>query len=277
VPGHYEVGRSSMEHNCKPTRHFKHHSSLAARGVVHPHMDCMDRTAIGDPGMYKPYEGHELYDRARFTLNRDRKGFNSTLERSLNVKIYGDEVPGPGAYRVAHATGNVRSIDGNVSVFRSTSLQRPSSGDGDRMGPGSYEPNMNSIFANVRDSGASMRSRAREPRLAPDASGHPDFPTSDKNVDVGPGTYDSDMLSVTHQLRESMRRQSATKPGFGTVSPQRALPFEFSRSWSSPDPGAYQPTVWTGRRLGAGAARKVAKGQGSTPRSARNGSKSARV
>ncbi len=292
APGHYEVGRSSMEQHCKPTRHFKHHAGLAARGVVHPHMDCMDRTQIGDPGAYTPYRGmynpcREMFDNACFTLNRDRKGFNSSSVRALNVKVYGDKVPGPGAYRPGHARGNVKSIDANESVFRSTSLQRPSSGDGDRTGPGTYDPKMSSVFANIRDSGVSMRSAAAEQRLAPDASGHPDHPTSDKNVNVGPGTYEPDTLSVAAQLRESMRRQSKTKPGFGTVAPQRALPFEYSRSWTSPDPGAYQPTVWTGARVGtsvrakaiAEQARPAAKKRGATRAAAASasGAHSARV
>jgi len=273
APGSYEVGRSSMERHCKPTRQYKHHAGLAARGVVHPTPWCMDKTQIGDPGSYNPGKGRDMYDTARFTLNRDRKAFNSSLIRALNVKIYGDSVPGPGAYHTAkgYNSGNVRSIPASESAFRSTTPQRPTSGDGDYAGPGAYDPNMQSVFANVRDSGVSFRSTTKEQRLPPDASGHPDHPTCDKNVNVGPGTYESDMLSVTHQLRESIGRQSAKKPGFGTMAPQRALPFEYSRRWDSPDPGAYQPTVWTGRELKSarGTPRKLARGGSRTPRSAR--------
>ena len=287
VPGNYEVGRSSMEQHCKPTRHFKHHVGLAERGVVHPHMACMDRTQIGDPGAYHPYAGSEMFDKACFNLNRNRKGFNSSSVRELHLKTYGDAVPGPGAYNQEQRAGNVKHIDANESVFRSKSLQRLSSGDesGGGSGPGTYEPNMSSIYAYIRNSGASMRSTAAQQRLPPDASGHPDCVSCDKNVNVGPGSYDVDYGSVAAQLRASLRRQSKTKPDFGTAAPQRALPFEYSRTSSSPDCGAYQPTVWTGRKVGTSVRSKtiteqskpMSKKRGATRAAAPSGALSARV
>ena len=78
--------------------------------------------------------------------------------RELAMQLYGEDAPGPGAYQAAESQKKqYPQVDPNISVFRSGSLQRPKN-DTPVPGSGTYSPNMASVYANQRDSGAQMRS-----------------------------------------------------------------------------------------------------------------------
>lgn len=195
------------------------------------------------PGAYNPYKQIEIASRASFTHNRMSRAFGAGAARKLNVQTTGNGVPGPGAYLAADAAKKTQpDVDSNRSVFRSGMPQRPS----DRTSapsPAAYTPNMNSIYRNVRDGGASMRGSLA--RLA--TMEHPDHFGGDRSQteDVGPGAYDDHLHgAMSTQLQKSMSRSSKLRPAFGTTSAQREL--GYGQSDDSPGPGAYQPQVWAG-------------------------------
>lgn len=200
------------------------------------------------PGAYHPYVNMEMSARATFSHNRTRKAFGSDSERKLNESISGAGVPGPGTYRAADAVKKTfANVDSNRSVFDSGMPQRPSSAT-TAPSPDAYTPNMTSVFRNVRDGGASMRGSLV--RLA--VMEHPDHFGGDHSqteVTVGPGTYEDHMYNtVATSLQKRLARGSKLRPGFGTNTPQRALPY--GQSNDSPGPGAYQPQVWAGKYAG---------------------------
>ena len=272
--GYYEVGRSSMPHHCRPTRHFYNHAGAAKREVLHPHPDGYNRLIVGDPGAYDPYKNRDLAFRAAHTMSRDRKPFNASAVRTMQIDLYGEDVPGPGSYDVAKARdsdtrgGVAKAINPILSAFRSGSTQRPSIDQQHSPAVGTYSPDLSAIEAHRPDSGASMRSTASrwDPLL-------------EKSVgrSVGPGAYEHGWKSISHRLSEAKARQSALKPGFGTCAPQRALPFDYSRhKMVSPDPGSYQPIVWTGApRMGGKGRPKAASPKASiksaSPKSKKGG------
>jgi len=215
--GEYEVGRSKRPVNQKPTAAFKDGMQKAV--PLEPQ---------GDPGAYDAYVNSDLVASASFTHNKTSKPFMATSTRELAMQLYGEDAPGPGAYQAADsAKKQYPAVDPNISVFRSGSLQRPSNHK-PVPGSGTYTPNMASIYANQRDSGAQMRSaggRFRE-----------DLPMTDPIV--GPGAYEQLDGSLYIDAQKSVSRQSRIKPSFGSTSNQRSLPF---LPQDTPGPGSYEP------------------------------------
>lgn len=265
--GQYEVGRSSMPRQAKEgTAAFE---DTIVRGLIYPHMEGVTRVAMGDPGAYDPYINRDLAARASFTHNKMRRPFNAISARDLKLQIYGEGTPGPGAYQAGRAAKYTHPVvDHNRSVFLSGLPQRESNAT-IAPSPDAYSPIMSSVYANVRDSGATMRGALA--RLMPMV--HPDHFGGDRSMTeatVGPGSYDEHLHNtVASKLSSSINRSSKLKPGFGTVSPQRALPY--GQKIDSPGPGAYQPDIWTGPYSGRSRAQRRAV---SAPRERRASPKS---
>ena len=167
--GDYEVGRSKKPVNQKPTAAFKDGMKKG-----------LELEPQGDPGAYDPYTNSDLVASASFTHNKTSKPFMATSTRDLAMQLYGEDAPGPGAYQAAESQKKqYPAVDPNISVFRSGSLQRPKN-DTPVPGSGTYSPNLKSIYANQRDSGAQMRS----------AGGRFREDQSMTEPIVGPGSYD---------------------------------------------------------------------------------------
>jgi len=215
--GDYEVGRSKRPVNQKPTAAFKDGMKKA-----------MDLEPQGDPGAYDPFVNADLVASASFTHNKTSKPFMATSTRELAMQLYGEDAPGPGAYQAADsAKKQYPAVDPNISVFRSGSLQRPNNHT-PVPGAGTYSPNMASIYANQRDSGAQMRSagsRFRENQSMTDPI-------------VGPGSYEQLDGSLYIDAQKSVSKSSKIRPAFGTTSSQNALPF---LPQDTPGPGSYEP------------------------------------
>ena len=256
---HYEVGRSSMPQHCHPTYQYK---DKTERGMVVENPNFSTKAEIGDPGAYHPYTNttggfawSEMNDRAGFTLNRDPKAFNSSEVRDIGkVRGISAGLDSPGAvYEISKHIFSIHpTINPIKSVFSSKSLNRPSA-QSTTPGQGHYHPNFDSIDVNKRDAGATFRSTVT--RQNPAFAGHPDHigGTRASTPDtLGPGAYPlgDHYNTIGHNLEHLKKQQSSLKPGFGTIAPQRALPFEYSRSGpTAPDPGSYQPQVWTGKTM----------------------------
>ena len=151
----------------------------------------------------------------------------ATSTRDLAMQLYGEDAPGPGAYQAAESQKKqYPQVDPNISVFRSGSLQRPKS-DTSNPGSGTYSPNMASIYANQRDSGAQMRS----------AGGRFKEELSSTEPMVGPGAYEQLEGSLYVDAQKSVSKSSKLRPGFGTTSAQR---FTFLPQ-DNPGPGSYEP------------------------------------
>ena len=139
-------------------------------------------------------ECENLYQRARKILSD--KGPDPREER--HRKVYGEDAPGPGAYQAAEsAKKQYPQVDPNISVFRSGSLQRPKN-DTPVPGSGTYSPNMASIYANQRDSGAQMRS----------AGGRFKEELSSTEENIGPGSYEQLNGSLYVDAQKSVSKSS---------------------------------------------------------------------
>ena len=215
--GSYEVGRSKKPVNQKPTAAFKDGMQKAV--PLEPQ---------GDPGAYDPYMNADLVASASFTHNKTAKPFMQTSSRELAMQLYGEDSPGPGAYMAADAAKKqYPAVDPNISVFRSGSLQRPKN-DTSVPGSGTYSPNMQSIYANQRDSGAQMRS----------AGGRFREEASMTEPIVGPGAYEQLDGSLYIDAQKSLSRSSKLRPSFNSTAVQRALP---NYGQDTPGPGSYEP------------------------------------
>ena len=112
-------------------------------------------------------------------------------------------------------------------MFRSGSLQRAKD-DTPVPGSGTYSPNMASIYANQRDSGAQMRS----------AGGRFVAEMISTEPIVGPGSYEQTDGSLYVDAQKSVSKSSKLRPAFGSTSSQNALPF---LPQDTPGPGSYEP------------------------------------
>jgi hypothetical protein len=215
--GEYEVGRSKKPINQKPTAAFKDGMKKG-----------MELEPQGDPGAYDPYSNSDLVATASFTHNKTSKPFMATSTRELAMQLYGEDAPGPGAYMAADsAKKQYPAVDPNISVFRSGSLQRPKN-DTPVPGSGTYSPNMASVYANQRDSGAQMRS----------AGGRFREEASMTEPIVGPGAYEQLDGSLYIDAQKSLSRSSKLRPSFNSTAVQRALP---NYGQDTPGPGSYEP------------------------------------
>ena len=123
-----------------------------------------------------------------------------------------------------------RNRPNNGCVFNSKSLQRPSSKS---IVPGAnrYSPNMNAVLPNQPNSGALLRSFTRR--------FHDDKPTTPRHV--GPGGYAQADRTMYVVAQEVTSKGSRRRPGFGSTSAQRKLPFHAKGDDTRPGPGAHQP------------------------------------
>jgi hypothetical protein len=215
--GEYEIGRSKKPVNRKPTAAFKDGMKKG-----------LELEQQGDPGAYDPYMNSDIVATSSFTHNKTQKPFQATSTRDLAMQLYGEDSPGPGAYQAAEsAKKQYAAVDPNISVFRSGSLQRPKD-DTPVPGAGTYSPNMASVYANKRDSGASLRS----------AGGRFRVEQSMTEPGVGPGSYEETSGTLLLDSQQAVLRSSKIKPAFSTTSPQRSLPF---LPQDTPGPGSYEP------------------------------------
>jgi hypothetical protein len=201
----------------------------------------------GDPGAYDPYRSSSLAATASFTHNRSNAAFGTLSKKSLKLALAGEGVPGPGEYQAAHAArGLMPYVNDNHSVFASKTPQRLADTKA-VPGPDHYTPNTSATYCNIRDSGASMRGSLARFQVME----HPDHAGGDStgtDETIGPGSYNEHMhKSMASVLSKQMSRTSRLKPGFGTMSAPRKLPWDGD---DSPGPGSYQPEVWSGRYSG---------------------------
>jgi hypothetical protein len=100
----------------------------------------------GDQGAYDPYAFGFLSDWMRVHgHNKKRPPFDSSEVRELVYRYYGKDAPGIYRYNAGEAEKKLLPhVDDNVCVFRSRSLQRPSS-DNKVPGPSDYSPNHDSV------------------------------------------------------------------------------------------------------------------------------------
>jgi hypothetical protein len=116
-----------------------------------------------------------------------------------------------------------------VSVFRSGSLQRPNSKTF-VPGPQRYSPNPNANRPSPKNMGTGMKgNQGRFDDMR--------FRSSTEQV-VGPGTYEPYGDEIVERAEKALQRYSKIRPGFGTTSPQRKLPFY---AQGTPAPGNYDP------------------------------------
>ena len=116
-----------------------------------------------------------------------------------------------------------------MSVFRSGSLQRPSS-KSDVPGPQRYRPNIKAIHPADHDMGTGMRGdgdRFADERFK-----------SITPEEVGPGTYEPIGDEIAERADQALARYSRIRPGFGTTSPQRV---HHIYGVGTPAPGCYDP------------------------------------
>jgi len=273
--GQYEVGRSK-----NPSRKSPFTSPFFKDGMTQqqdPERNLFGAISAfqGDPGAYEPYEFEDAGTNPEHNSeSKNRKPFDSTEVRELRSTLFAKDTPSVGMYPVfevektlGELDDGVRypKIDANVSVFKSSSLQRPNA-KSDVPGSQHYHPNFNSIHANIRDSGASMRSEAVDCR----------FQVQYKDTcgeGIGPGTYGGGQISggvsyidlAGHPISETSQlsgtvsdltleadsqiaisRASRLKPGFGTTSIQRLEPGTIAIGHKpdtrmTPAPGCYAP------------------------------------
>lgn len=228
--GQYEIGRSK-----NPSRKSPFTSP--------PFKDNMQQSVplppTGDPGAYDPYFYEDAGTNPAYnSSNKSRKPFDSTEVRALRANLFGLDTPSIGMYPVFQPEKTLGQLDdnmrypkqdANVSVFRSGSMQRPTSRSA-VPGAGAYTPNVHAIIPAVSDSGASMRG-------ATDRFFDKRFENITDEV-VGPGSYDQYEKTLAEDCDLAIQRSSKTQSGFGSTTAQRKLPFY---AQDTPAPGCYEP------------------------------------
>ena len=139
--GQYEVGRTSKPW-VKNARSAWSLDELAQSVPLEPQ---------GDPGAYDPYAHGFLSDEVRRKgYSKGRKPFDSTEIRTLATLLMARDSPGMGKYDSLTALKKLYPrADDNASVFRSRSLQRPTSVSA-VPGPGDYKPKHTSATCRKR-------------------------------------------------------------------------------------------------------------------------------
>jgi len=193
----------------------------------------------GDPGAYDPYFYEDAGTNPTMnSSNKARKPFDSTEVRNLRANLFGVDTPSIGQYPVFQPEKTIGQLDdnmrypkqdANVSAFRSGSTQRPTSKSA-VPGPDMYKPNVHAIMPAIGDSGAHMRGAA-------DRFHDKRFESSTDEV-VGPGSYDQYEKTLAEDCDLAIVRSSRIKPGFGTTTAPRKLPFH---AQGTPAPGNYEP------------------------------------
>jgi len=250
--GQYEIGRSSRPKLLHSDPNLTKPSPWSRDGMPQQMEGGRQVPTVspqGDPGQYYPYMYEDAGTNPEHNGNNSsamRKPFDSTEVRELRASLFGLETPSVGKYPVFQPDKTIGQLDdavryplldANVSVFRSTSPQRPPS-TSKVPGPDHYSPIMGSIQPVIGNPGASMRNAADR-----------FFESKYKNITpegVGPGTYPLADFEKTllEDCQEHIRRSSAlsnTKVAFQSTMPQR--PGFFYNPGQSPDvaPGCYEP------------------------------------
>ena len=228
--GQYEIGRSK-----NPSRKSPFTSP--------PFKDGMEQQvplpSQGDPGAYDPFFYEDAGTNPTMnSSNKARKPFDSTAVRDLRANLFGIDTPSIGTYPVFQPEKTIGQLDdnmrypkqdANVSVFRSGMLQRPSSKSA-VPAPDAYNPNIHAVLPALGDSGAHMRGQS-------DRFHDKRFESITDEV-VGPGSYDQYEKTLAEDCDMAIARSSRIKPGFGSTTPQRKLPFY---AQGTPAPGSYEP------------------------------------
>lgn len=200
----------------------------------------------GDPGAYYPYQYEDAGTNPEHNSSAssaNRKPFDSTEVRELRASLFGLETPSVGKYpifqpdkTIGQLDDNIRYplLDANVSVFRSTSPQRPPAVS-KVPGPDAYTPIMGSVQPVIGNPGANYNNKA-------DRFWELKY-KNQTDEGVGPGTYPMADFEKTllEDCQEHIRRSSALKIAFQSTQPQR--PGFFMNPGQSPDvaPGCYEP------------------------------------
>jgi len=237
--GQYEIGRSKNPSRKSPFTSPPFKDGMSQQWNPGTNQWPMPLPPQGDPGAYDPY----FYEDAGTnpTMNSDsknRKPFDSTEVRQLRANLFGIDTPSIGQYPVFQPEKTLGELDdnmrypkqdANVSVFRSSTLQRPASKSA-VPSPDAYTPNLLAIHPAVGDPGMHMRGTA-------DRFYDKRYVNITDEV-VGPGSYDQFEKTLAEDCDLAIQRSSRIKPGFGSTMPQRALPIY---AQGTPDPGSYEP------------------------------------
>ena len=177
----------------------------------------------GDPGAYDPFAFGFMSDEARVHgKNQHRPPFDSSQVREFVYRTFLGGESGSLTYDAGLAQKKLYpTVDANVSVFRSKSLQRPSS-KSIVPGPNHYKLNMDSVESHIANSAARMRSH--NDRFGPY---HPGMQgqKSATDVGVGPASYNTEYeKSLSNDARRALERTSKIRPGECALSTHRRLP-----------------------------------------------------
>ncbi|KOO31769.1 hypothetical protein Ctob_007406 [Chrysochromulina tobinii] len=190
----------------------------------------------GDPGAYDPFAFGFMSDEARVHgKNQHRPPFDSSQVREFVFRTFLGGESGSLTYDAGLAQKKLYpTVDANVSVFRSKSLQRPSS-KSIVPGPNHYKLNMDSVESHIANSAARMRSHnARFGHYHPGMQGQ----KSATDVGVGPASYNTEYeKSLTNDARRTLEKTSKIRPGFGSTTPQRRAAMFGT---TTPGPGSYE-------------------------------------
>ena len=274
--GQYEVGRSKNPSRKSPFTSPPFKDGMIQQQDAERNLFGALSAIQGDPGAYHPYTYEDAGTNPEHnSSSKNRKAFDSTELRELRSTLFAKDTPSVGMYPVfevektlGELDDNVRypKIDANVSVFKSSSLQRPNA-KSDVPGPNHYYPNIKAIHPATSDSGASMRTEPMGGRF---------FSLKDKGAcdeGVGPETYGGGQIGggqsyidlAGHPIAETsalsgtisdktleadsqiaINRNSRIKPAFGSTSIQRLEPGTVALGHkragaNTPAPGCYAP------------------------------------
>lgn len=240
--GQYEIGRSKHPSRKSPFTSPPFKDGMAQSWQPGANQWPLPLPPQGDPGAYDPYYYEDAGTNPTMnSSSKNRKPFDATEVRQLRANLFGIETPSIGQYPVFQPEKTLGELDdnmrypkqdANVSVFNSGSKQRPNAKSA-VPAPDTYTPNPNAIMAAVGDPG--MHMRGSEDRFA--FTYNKRFVGMTDEV-VGPGSYDQFEKTLAEDCDLAIQRSSRIKPGFGTTSPSRGLPF-FAQG--TPAPGCYEP------------------------------------
>ena len=195
-PGAYETAKSELLQNGGGHRSaFK---SGSRRSV-----EALGSMEMGDPGSYDPYTLTDLSSTSKKSFAKSNRAghgdFGGKEKREMAVEIMGEGTPGPGAYTksgdmlrsgkkaalAAMDTGEKMPS----SSFQSKSVQRAKEQNLHVPGAGAYTPNWTQTMdAKMSvNSGAGMRGKGARFSGA-------DSLARDKNLEPGPGAYETEIL-----------------------------------------------------------------------------------
>lgn len=168
--------------------------------------------AQGDPGAYDPFAFGFMSDETRSNgYNQSRPAFDSSQVREFVYRTFLGGDSGNLTYDAGLAQKKLYpTIDANVSVFRSRTLQRPSSRS-NVPSPAHYHPKMASVEAHIANSGGQMKSNnGRFGHFQPGMQGQ----KSTTEECVGPGSYNCQYdNTMMDDAKNMIARSSKIRPG----------------------------------------------------------------